>query len=322
MTILNKRRKRLMETNNNNTYQPKKLSPKEIRRYVKIGVSLLITLVVLLILFSSMYVVKEGEYKVVRQFGEVVRTVDEPGLNFRIPLLQSVTTLPKKKLVYDVTEREINTLDKKRMIIDNYAVWEITDPEAMIKNARTEINAETRMGEFIFSVIRTELGALNYDQIINDEESTRGDLNTRITERVNELLSNNNYGIQVDDVRIKRTDLPQENEQSVFNRMISERESQAQQYLSQGEAEKNRIMANADKDVTEMLSKANAEAEEIRAEGELEAAKLYNEAFSQDAEFYQLYRTLESYKKTIDGETTIIIPQGSPYADLLMGYIE
>ncbi|GAA0288404.1 membrane protease subunit HflC [Gracilibacillus halotolerans] len=311
-----------METNNNNTYQPKKLSPKEIRRYVKIGVSLLITLVVLLILFSSMYVVKEGEYKVVRQFGEVVRTVDEPGLNFRIPLLQSVTTLPKKKLVYDVTEREINTLDKKRMIIDNYAVWEITDPEAMIKNARTEINAETRMGEFIFSVIRTELGALNYDQIINDEESTRGDLNTRITERVNELLSNNNYGIQVDDVRIKRTDLPQENEQSVFNRMISERESQAQQYLSQGEAEKNRIMANADKDVTEMLSKANAEAEEIRAEGELEAAKLYNEAFSQDAEFYQLYRTLESYKKTIDGETTIIIPQGSPYADLLMGYIE
>src|SRR5690625_4484239 len=204
-----------METNNNQTYQTKKLSPKEIRRYVKIGVSLLITLVVLLILFSSMYVVKEGEYKVVRQFGEVVRTVDEPGLNFRIPLLQSLTTLPKKKLVYDVTEREINTLDKKRMIIDNYAVWEITDPEAMIKNARTEMNAETRMGEFIFSVIRTELGAMNYDQIINDEESTRGDLNTRITERVNELLNNNNYGIQVDDVRIKRTDLPQENEQSV-----------------------------------------------------------------------------------------------------------
>ena len=305
-----------METNNNQTYQTKKLSPKEIRRYVKIGVSLLITLVVLLILFSSMYVVKEGEYKVVRQFGEVVRTVDKPGLNFRIPLLQSLTTLPKKKLVYDVTEREINTLDKKRMIIDNYAVWEITDPEAMIKNARTEINAETRMGEFIFSVIRTELGAMNYDQIINDEESTRGDLNTRITERVNELLNNNNYGIQVDDVRIKRTDLPQENEQSVFNRMISERESQAQQYLSQGEAEKNRIMANADKDVTEMLSKANAEAEEIRAEGELEAAKIYNKAFSQDAEFYQLYRTLESYKKTIEGEKTIFIPQGSPYADL------
>lgn len=311
-----------MENNNNTTYQSKQFSPKEIRRYVRIGISLLVGLVLFLILLSSMFITKEGEYKVVRQFGEVVRIEDSPGLKFRIPLLQSVTTLPKKKMIYDVTEREINTLDKKRMIIDNYAIWEITDPEALIKNARTEINAEARMGEFIFSVIRTELGAMNYDQIINDEESTRGDLNTRITERVNELLANNNYGIQVDDVRIKRTDLPKENEQSVFNRMISERESQAQQYLSQGEAEKNRIMANADKDVTEMLSKANAEAEQIRAEGELEAAKIYNEAFSQDEEFYQLYRTLESYKKTIDGETTIIIPQGSPYADLLMGYIE
>lgn len=300
----------------------KKMSPKEIKRYIKIGITLLLIVILLIILISSMFVVKEGEYKVVRQFGEVVRIESEPGLNFRIPLLQSITTLPNKKLVYDVIEREINTLDKKRMIIDNYAIWEITDPEAMIANARTEIGAEARMSEFIFSIIRSELGTLNYDQIINEEGSTRGDLNQRVTDGVNELLERDNYGIQVDDVRIKRSDLPEENEQSVYNRMISERESQAQQYLSQGEAEKNRIMAEADRDVTEMLSKANAQAEQIRAEGEEEAAKIYNQSFSKDEEFYQLYRTLESYKKTIDGETTIIIPQGSPYADLLMGYME
>lgn len=300
----------------------KKMTPKEIRRLVKIGVTLLISIVLIIILLSSMFVTKEGEYKVVRQFGEVVKIVDEPGLKFRVPLLQSITTLPKKKLVYDVTEREINTLDKKRMIIDNYAIWEITKPASMIANARTELGAEARMGEFIFSVIRSELGSMNYDEIINDEGSTRGGLNQRVTERVNTLLERDNYGVQVDDVRIKRTDLPQENEQSVFNRMISERESQAQQYLSQGEAEKSRITANADREVTEMLSKANAEAEQIRAEGELEAAKMYNEAFEQDVEFYQLYRTLESYKKTVDEETTIIIPQGSPYADILLGYIE
>ncbi|PWU68182.1 protease modulator HflC [Gracilibacillus dipsosauri] len=307
---------------NNNVYEMKKMSPKEIKRYIKIGITLLLIVILLIILISSMFVVKEGEYKVVRQFGEVVRIESEPGLNFRIPLLQSITTLPNKKLVYDVIEREINTLDKKRMIIDNYAIWEITDPEAMIANARTEIGAEARMSEFIFSIIRSELGTLNYDQIINEEGSTRGDLNQRVTDRVNELLERDNYGIQVDDVRIKRSDLPEENEQSVYNRMISERESQAQQYLSQGEAEKNRIMAEADRDVTEMLSKANAQAEQIRAEGEEEAAKIYNQSFSKDEEFYQLYRTLESYKKTIDGETTIIIPQGSPYADLLMGYME
>ncbi|WP_163538138.1 protease modulator HflC [Gracilibacillus sp. YIM 98692] len=306
----------------NNVYEMKKMSPKEIKRLVKIGISVLILVILLIVIGSSMFVVKEGEYKVVRQFQEVIRVQDEPGLKFRIPLLQTVSTLPNKKLVYDVMEREINTLDKKRMIIDNYAIWEITDPIAMISNARSEIGAESRMGEFIFSVIRSELGTLNYDEIINDEGSTRGDINQRITERVNMLLERGNYGIQVDDVRIKRTDLPQENEQSVFNRMISERESQAQQYLSQGEAEKNRIMANADRDVTEMLSTANAEAEEIRAEGEREAAEMYNAAFSQDEEFYQLYRMLESYKKTVDGDTTIIIPQGSPYADLLLGYIE
>ncbi|MFC4403690.1 protease modulator HflC [Gracilibacillus xinjiangensis] len=312
-----------MTTNNSdNVYDMKKMTPKQIKRYLKIGISLLLFVIVAIVFISSMFVVKEGEYKVVRQFGEVVRIESEPGLNFRIPLLQSLTTLPNKKLVYDVNEREINTLDKKRMIIDNYAIWEITDPGLMIANARSEMGAEARMGEFIFSVIRSELGSMNYEEIINDEGSTRGDLNQRITEKVNELLARDQYGIQVDDVRIKRTDLPEENEQSIFNRMISERESQAQRYLSQGEAEKKRIIAQADREVTEMVSKANAEAEKIRAEGELEAAEMYNNSFSQDPEFYQLYRTLESYKQTIDGETTIIIPQGSPYADILLGYIE
>ncbi|WP_186578406.1 protease modulator HflC [Aquibacillus kalidii] len=300
----------------------KNSSNKDIKRYTKIGITILGFIVLVFLIISSMFVVKEGEYKVVRQFGEVIRYEKDPGLKFRVPILHSVTTLPNKKIVYDVTEKEINTLDKKRMIIDNYAVWEITDPAAMIANARTEINAESRMGEFIFSVIRSELGAMNYDEIINEEGSTRGDLNSRVTKRVNDLLSRDNYGIQVDDVRIKRTDLPDENEQSVFQRMISERESKAQEYLSQGEAEKNRIIAQTDRDVKEMLSKANAEAEEIRAQGETEAAKIYNNSFKQDEDFYQLYRTLESYKKTIDGETTIILPQGSPYTDLLLGYFE
>lgn len=307
---------------NENVYDMGKKTPIEIKRYVKMGISLLLLIVILILTISSMFIVKEGEYKVVRQFGEVIRIVDEPGLNFRVPLLHSITTLPNKKLVYDVTEKQINTLDKKRMIIDNYAIWEINDPTLMITNAKTQINAEARMGEFIFSVIRSELGAMNYDEIINEEGSTRGDLNKQVTKQVNELLARDNYGIHVNDVRMKRTDLPVENEQSVFNRMISERESKAQEYLSQGEAEKTRIISQADRDVKEMLSKANAEAEEIRAQGEEEAAVLYNEAFEQDVAFYQLYRTLESYKTTIDGETTIILPQGSAYTDLLLGYTE
>ncbi|WP_028392202.1 protease modulator HflC [Bacillus cihuensis] len=289
------------------------------RGYVKVGIFFVILLLLFGILISNVFIVKEGEYRVVRQFGEVVRIDKTPGLKIKIPFIQSVTTLPKYQMGYDVSEAEINTRDKKRIMIDNYAVWRIEDPKKMITNARTIESAEARMEEFIYSVVRTELGQLNYDEIINDEKSSRGSLNDRMTDKVNELLEDSNYGIVVTDVRIKRTDLPAENEASVFKRMISERESTAQQYLSKGDADKNRIMAETDRKVTELLATAKAEGEIIRAEGEAEAAKVYNAAFSKDPEFYSLYRTLESYKKTIGDETVIILPANSPYASLLMG---
>ena len=196
----------------------KERGPFKWRGYTKIGIFLVLLIAVILFIFSNLFIVKEGEYKVIRQFGEVVRIVDKPGLNYKIPFLQSVTTLPKYQMIYDVKEAEINTKDKKRMIIDNYVVWKITDPKLMIGNARTTENAESRMEEFIYSVVRSELGQLNYDEIINDEKSTRGSLNDRVTEKVNELLATDQYGIVVIDVRMKRTDLPPENEQSVLHK--------------------------------------------------------------------------------------------------------
>lgn len=292
------------------------------RAYVKLGITILIVFGLLALILTNIFVVKEGEYKVVRQFGEVVRIVDKPGLSYKIPFVQTVSTLPKYQMTYDVHEAEINTKDKKRMLIDQYAVWKITDPKKMISNARTVENAEARMEEFIYSVARTELGRLNYDEIINDEKSSRGSLNDQITLKVNELLDKDNYGIVVTDVRVKRTDLPEENEQSVYTRMISERETKAQEYLSKGDADKNRIEADTDREVQETLAKARADAEKIRGEGEAEAARIYNESFSKDPQFYELYRTLESYKKTINGETVIVLPSDSPYARLLMGYME
>ncbi|MBZ5750186.1 MULTISPECIES: protease modulator HflC [Metabacillus] len=287
--------------------------------YLRGGIILIIAILLLVLILSNLFIVKENEYKVVRQFGEVVRIIEEPGLNYKIPFLQSITTLPKYQMIYNVEEAEINTRDKKRLIIDNYTVWRIEDPKKMIANARTVVNAETKMAEFVFSTVRSELGRLNYDEIINDEKSSRGSLNDQVTEIVNELLAKDEYGIVVTDVRMKRTDLPAENEQSVFTRMISERESTAQGYLSKGDADKNRIIADTDREVKEMLAKAKADAEVIRSEGEKEAAKLYNTSYSKDPEFYELYRTLQSYKQTIDEETVIIIPFDSPYASLLKG---
>ncbi|AST92825.1 protease modulator HflC [Sutcliffiella cohnii] len=294
----------------------------EWKKAIRGGIVLIIAFVVIGLLLANVYIVREGEFKVVRQFQAVVDVKDEPGLYVKIPFIQEVTTLPKYQMLYDVTEAEINTRDKKRMLIDNYVLWRIEDPQSMLRQAATVVNAEAKMSEFVFSVVRTELGRLNYDEIINDEKSSRGSLNDIVTERVNELLTKDNYGIVVTDVRIKRTDLPEENEQSVYTRMISERESTAQDYLSQGEAEKNRIIAITDREVREMLAIAEADADKIRGEGEQEAAKVYNDSFSKDAEFYQLYRTLESYKTTINGDTVIILPSDSPYARLLLGYRE
>ena len=265
---------------------------------------------------------KENEYRVVRQFGEVVAIHEEPGIKMKVPFIQSVTTLPKYQMTYDVSEAEINTKDKKRIIIDNYAVWEVVDPIDMITNAVTIVNAESRMEEFIYSVVRTELGQLNYDEIINDENSSRGSLNDNVTERVNELLEKDKYGIQVVDVRMKRTDLPEENEQSVYTRMISERDSTAQDYLSQGDAKKREIEAQADREAQEVIATARKEASLIQAEGESEAAKIYNQSFSKDPEFYQLYRSLESYTKTIGEDTVIILPSDSPYAEILSGNLQ
>ncbi|MFT9600881.1 protease modulator HflC [Mesobacillus sp.] len=290
------------------------------RKYTKLGIFLVILIALLVFIFTNLFIVKQGEYKVVRQFGEVVRIIKEPGLNYKVPFIQSVTTLPKYQMTYDVSQAEINTKDKKRMLIDNYAIWRIEDPKKMISNARTLEGAESRMEEFIYSVVRSELGKLNYDEIINDEKSSRGSLNDRVTEKVNELLAGGNYGVVVTDVRMKRTDLPEENEMSVFTRMISERESKAQEYLSMGDAQKNRVIAQTDREVKELLAKASADAETIRGEGEGEAAKVYNQTFSKDPEFYTMFRTLESYKKTINGETVIVLPSDSPYARMLMGY--
>jgi membrane protease subunit HflC len=292
--------------------------PKLFRFIIMLGLGIII----LVLILSNVYIVKENEYKVVRQFGEIVRIDQEPGLYFKTPFIQSVTTLPKAQMFYDVAEAEINTKDKKRILLNHYAVWEIKNPKEMIQNARTLENAESKMDEFIFSIVRAELGRLNYDEIINDEKSSRGSLNDQITEKVNELLEQDRYGINVVDVRIKRIDLPTENEQSVYKRMISERESKAQEYLSMGDAQKQRIIAQTDREVKEMLARAQADAERIRASGEQEAARIYNETFSKDPEFYDFYRTLESYKKVIGEDTVVILPADSPYAKWLIGDTE
>ncbi len=285
------------------------------RRRIWIGAA---AVLVLIGLFGSLFIVKEGEYKVVLRFGEAVRIHTEPGIKLKLPLIESTLSLPKYQQIYDSQPTPILTKDKKPIIVDNYSVWRIRDPHRFIRSLKSISNAESRIGDAVYNAVRRKLSEIEYGEIIS-ENTARGDLNAEITRMVAEVADNQGYGIEIVDVRIKRTDLPEENKQSVYNRMISDRQSIAARYLSEGDEESRKIMANADRQATELIAQAQAEAKKIIAEGEQEAARIYNEAYGKDPEFYKLYRTLESYVTTLDGEPVIMIPIDSPYLRFLLG---
>jgi membrane protease subunit HflC len=274
--------------------------------------------IAVILLISSMFVVKEGEYKIVLKFGEVSRVHDAPGLKFRIPFVETVTTLPKYQMVYESAPAEILTLDQKPIVVDNYTVWRIDNPRSFLRTVRDVAIGEQRIDNAIYNVVRRKLSELEYGSIIS-ENTARGDLNVQITQEVAGLMEESGYGIKIVDVRIRRTDLPEANKESVYNRMISDRQSIAAKYLSEGDEESRKIMSSADRQAKVLVAQAEAEAKRIIADGEQEAARIYNEAYGKDPEFYQFYRTLQSYMTTLQGEPVIMMPIDSPYARILLG---
>ncbi|BAD40961.1 protease modulator HflC [Symbiobacterium thermophilum] len=290
------------------------VNPGEVKRLL----AWIVAIAVIAGALSQVIFVREDEYLVIRSWtGVVQRVVTEAGPTFKIPLLQSAQTLPKHRVVHDSNPAELLTADQKPIIVDHYTVWQITDPRLFVQNTQTVARAEQRIDAAVYSTVRGVLGRLKFGEIISEGESARGNLNQEVTRLVNEQLAS--YGITVHDVRLKRTDLPPQNLESVFNRMKSERSKIAQDYLSQGDEQAAIIRARTDKEATLIVSEAARKAAEIEAEGEAEAARIFNEAYGADPEFYAFYRTLESYKTTLNGKPTIVIPIDSPYARLLMG---
>jgi membrane protease subunit HflC len=281
-----------------------------------IAIATVLIVVLLVVAFNSVFVVEQGEFKVVLQFGEAVRVEDTPGLKLKVPFIERTVSYPKKQMISDSEPAPIITLDQKPIVVDNYTVWRISDPQRFIRTARTLENAEKLIDNAVYNTVRRNLSEIRYDQIIS-EQTARGDLNVEVTQEVRSQLESN--GIHIIDVRIMRTDLPEENKQSVYNRMISDRQAIAARYLSEGDEESRKIMANADRQATELVAEAQATAKRIIAEGEQEAARIYNEAYGRDPEFYNLYRTLQSYRTTLNGEPVIMMPIDSPYARILLG---
>jgi membrane protease subunit HflC len=274
---------------------------------------LLIGIIVVFLLANSIYVVPETQQVVVTEFGKPVQVQTEPGLYFKKPFINKINVFSTKALDYDSSPYNIYTADKKSMRVDNYAKWRIVDPLLFLQSLRTETSAQSRLDDIIYSILREELGRHDFVNIIRKE---RTNIMKKVT--INANLAMQEYGIEIIDVRIKRADLPEENERAVFNRMISERERIASRYLSEGDEEALKITAEADRQVVEMLAQAYREAEMIKAEGDQLAAQIYNKTYSKDPAFYQFYMALNTLKETMSGETTLFLPHDSDLAKYLL----
>lgn len=285
-------------------------------KYIYSTVALIVAII---LLAQSIFIVHEGEYRAVIRFGEASRVIEQPGMNFKIPFIENTRSLPKYQMVYDSQSNEVLTLDKKPIIVDNYTVWRISNVQQFLRTLQTMSSAEDRLGAAVYSTVRRKLSATNYGDIIS-ADTARGNLNEIITNEVIEAMTTiGNTGIEIVDVRIKRTDLPDQNKESVYTRMISDRLSIAALYLSEGDEESRRITSAADREANILVSEADATAKQIIAEGEQEAARIYNEAYNANPEFYKLYRTLDSYLTSFGGEPVIMMPIDSPYAQILLG---
>jgi len=262
---------------------------------------------------STVFTVDETRQVVILQFGEPVRIIKTPGLYFKLPPpLQIAQRFDDRLLEYDVPPEEILSKDKKSLIVDNYVRWRIIDPLLFLQTVQTEPIAKTRIDDIVYSELRRELGTHNMSEIITERREIIMEKVTRQS-----AIATKPYGIEVVDVRLKRVDLPQNNEQSIYRRMQAERIRQANKFRSEGEEESQKIKASTDKDKTIILATAYKEAEEVKGEGEAKAVDIYARAFSKDPDFYEFYRTLETYKIILDKKTTLVLPTNSKLFDIL-----
>lgn len=273
----------------------------------------IILILIIIIGWTLVFTVDEKEQVVVLQFGKPVRNIQEPGLNFKLPApFQNVVVFDKRLLEYDVPSEEILSRDKKTLIVDNYVRWRIKDPLKFLRTVQVIPTAISRLDDIVYSEIRRELGTHDMVEIITQNRDIIMEKVTRES-----TVSAEEYGIEVVDVRIKRVDLPRENEKSIYARMEAERKRQANRFRSEGDEEAQKIRAATDRDKEIILAEAYKEAEELRGEGEAQAINIYAQAFSSDPDFYNFVRTLDAYKKIIDQKTTLVLPGDAELFKLL-----
>lgn len=316
----------------------------------KLWVFAAIIIVIYIAINSCLVVCHEDEYKLVRQFGRVDRTITNAGLFVKIPIIESVDTVPKKVLLYDLPVSDVITSDKKTMIVDCYVLWKVTDPLKFAQTLSHSVgNAENRIDQLVYNAMKNTISNMTQDEVIrsrdgkitvtdivvaddvenNDillEEQTQVVNIKSLTEEIMEKLGTvyEQYGIEIMTVEVKKLDLPDDNKNAVYTRMISERENIAAQYTAEGESQARIIRNTTDKEVSIMLSEANAKAEQIKAQGEAEYMKILSDAYNDEAksDFYSFVRSLDAAKASMkgSGQKTLILPANSPIAEVFAGY--
>lgn len=275
--------------------------------------------IILFAIGSSCFVItNENQYSLVRQFGKIDHIVKEAGISYRIPFIQTVDTLPKQTLLYDLSPSDVITSDKKTMICDSYVLWEIVDPLKFAQTLNCSIgNAESRLDITVYNSTKNVISATSQDDVIPGRDGT---LSAAIVANIGSSLDQ--YGIRLLDFQIKQLDLPDDNKAAVYERMISERNNIAAQYTAEGSSEAQKIMNSTDMEVKVMLSEAEKDAEILIAEGEAQYMKILSDAYADEGrqEFYTFVRSLDALKLSMQGNNkTVILSSDSPIAQIFYG---
>lgn len=262
----------------------------------------LIIAVVAIVGVNSLYIIDEKEQVMVVAFGKVIRTESEPGLHFKMPFYQQIAVFDKRILVTDAKPEEMQTRDKKRLVIDSFTRWRVTDVKKLYESLRSVEAARDRLALIVNSNLRRVIARYDLQTILSgDRSEIFADVLKGSRENALDL------GLEVVDVRIKRADLPVENSQGVFKRMRAEREKEAKDARAKGEEESQKIRANAERERTILLAEAERDAEKLRGEGDAGSIKITADAYSKDPEFFNLVRSLEAYKKSLVGQDTLMV---------------
>jgi modulator of FtsH protease HflC len=265
-------------------------------------------LILLILVLSALFTVQQYEQAIVVQFGKPIRVVEQPGLHFKLPLIQSVIPIDRRVLDFDAQSQEVPTLDQKQLVVDAFARYRVLDLLKLYQTVGDPRGAEARLGPLINSALRSVLGDVPLLTVLTPERSA---LMRRATEIVNREAQS--FGIKVLDVRIKRVDLPEENMQAIIRRMQTQRGQEARKIRAEGDKESRRIHADADMQERVILAEARKQAEITQGEGDAEAQRIYNAAYGKDPKFFDFWRSMQALTRGLPQGTTTYV--GAPEGD-------